>query len=359
MRIAYRLFWYPRLTETFIYDEIDWLTNQGHEVCVVASYDVPGFEDPVAQVKCIVCADERCVASAIRAFRPDHIHTHFGRFAVKFRVADLAQTCNATYSVTIHMSELWGIGALTSDQWRFLWDNPLCTRLIAISNTHKRCMAERGVPWNRIVTVRTPVRSNLFSPGAKSCRANLLSVGRLDPMKGHDILIDAFELVRSRHPEASLKIIGGGDSVYADALRKAAAERKGIVLLGECPRSRVIEEMGLADMFILACRPTPPCYERPGRCDGVPVALLEAMCCSVPVVASEAGAVSELVDSQRGLLCRPNKPRELAAGINRLLSDRPLGLRLAKAARRYVRSRHSERNYSHLLNVFGARFRKG
>lgn len=354
MKIAYRLFWYPRISETFIFDEVDWLVKSGHEVLSVVSKPVPGVADPTPQVPVVEAYDQNQVVNAVTKFGARHIHTHFGRFAFKEKIALLAEQCRCSYSITIHMSEIWGDGALSRDQWKSLWNSSLCRGIVAISYTHREHMLRLGVPDDKIVVIPNSVGEIRETLGSRTQQPRVLSVGRLVPMKGHDILIRAFEEVRQVFPKSTLTIIGGGEGKYADELYTLAKNTDGVELLGEQPRSRVYEEFQNSTIFALACRPTPATWDKPGRCDGLPTVLLEAMSCGIPVATCPVGAIDELVQhDERGLLSSVGAPGALAANIVRLLGDVKLRERLATNAKRYtVRVHNRDINLPRLARLF-------
>jgi glycosyltransferase involved in cell wall biosynthesis len=152
----------------------------------------------------------------------------------------------------------------------------------------------------------------------------ILCVAALVPRKGHDLLIQALagladlpwrcRLVGAldRHPATTA-------AVHAAIDRHGLAER--ITLVGEVEDVR--GEMATADLFVL-----------PSRHEGYGMAFAEAMSQGLPVVGCAAGAVSELVTLEAGLLVPPDDAPALQAALRALLSDAPLRRRLADGARR-------------------------
>ena len=87
----------------------------------------------------------------------------------------------------------------------------------------------------------------------------------------------------------------------------------------------------MADVFVL-----------PSLSEGSPNALLEAMACGLPIVATRVGGVPEIaVDGETALLVPPEDPVALARAIDRLLRDRALAARLGSAARATVLTRYT------------------
>jgi glycosyltransferase involved in cell wall biosynthesis len=128
--------------------------------------------------------------------------------------------------------------------------------------------------------------------------------------------------VWSQHPETDLVFVGRGDlegPLKAQAAFTGHADR--VRFLGW--REDVREIMPLFDLLVL-----------PSLNEGMGRVLLEAMAAGRPVVASRVGGIPDLVrDEENGLLVPPGDEQALAAGIARLLQDRPLARRLGEAGR--------------------------
>lgn len=145
------------------------------------------------------------------------------------------------------------------------------------------------------------------------------SIGRLDPVKGHEHLLRAFAQVLGRHPEAHLVLVGDGE---LRARLEALAGELGITEKASFPgwqneAGRYLEVM---DIFVL-----PSINEGMGR------AVAEAMAAGVAVIASRVGGVPELIEEERnGLLVPPADPGALADAMDRLLADRGLRERMGR-----------------------------
>ena len=115
----------------------------------------------------------------------------------------------------------------------------------------------------------------------------MLSVGRLVPIKGFDLLIDA---VADGLPGADVAVVilGAGPeeaSLRAHALRRGVALR----LPGFVPRDQIPEWLAAADLYVQPSRVLPS-----GRTEGLPMATLEALAVGLPVIASRSGGLAEL-----------------------------------------------------------------
>ena len=181
------------------------------------------------------------------------------------------------------------------------------------------------------------VDTDYFSPSpAASARADeddlplLLSVGRLVPKKGHEILLDAAALLKSRGHDFRLELIGEGP-LRADLEKRVDDLNLGdrVVLRGMLVMDHVRDRYRRAACVALASQVTSD-----GDRDGIPNTLAEAMACGVPVVATELPSIRELItDEKDGLLVPPGDAGMLADALARLLVEPLLHARLAKAGR--------------------------
>jgi glycosyltransferase involved in cell wall biosynthesis len=161
----------------------------------------------------------------------------------------------------------------------------------------------------------------------------ILAVGRLDPIKGFDTLIEALALLRARGVDFHCRVIGAGP---LGAELRALAARRGLAaqveFAGPQTQDVVRAWMRSATLFAL-----PSQVAADGNRDGIPVALMEAMASGCPVVSTRVSGIPELIaDTEHGMLVEPRDPVALAAALQRLLADPALRQRLATGARAQV-----------------------
>lgn len=201
-----------------------------------------------------------------------------------------------------------------------------------------------GRAGQRTDVIPSGVDTDRFAPGrdraAAKTRLGLESgtvvigtVGRLEPRKGTDTLLDAFAALRSEHSDVALVVVGEGPLRLELAAR---AERLGIAsrvrFLGDRPD--VDEVLAALDLFVL-----------PSRTEGMSNALLEAMAMALPVVATAVGGTPEVItDGRSGLLVPADDPPAMAASIGFVLADPARGRGLGAAARAVVEERYGARS---------------
>ena len=172
--------------------------------------------------------------------------------------------------------------------------------------------------------------------------------GRRCLIKGYADLLEA--LSRARATGADIRLLASGQTAAderdeLDRRIESLHLAPYVVDVGE--RADHLALLGAADAFVL------PSYR-----EGFPMALLEAMACGLPVLATEVGGISELIqDDENGLLVRPGDIDALAEGLRRLASSPALRARLASRAAETVRAFDSEKVANSYLDVFSALMR--
>lgn len=160
--------------------------------------------------------------------------------------------------------------------------------LIEAAKDH--CMA-LGVPEQRCAVVAPPMPTDLFFPPDAPVEAPIVTfVSPLATNKGIDRVLDAFDIVRRRLPEAELQVVGSGP--LEGLVKQRAKETGGAVKhLGRMDRYAVAEHLRRASVFVTAPRATPVWDEQFG------LAYVEAMATGLPVVTTECGTSYEAVSA--------------------------------------------------------------
>ena len=179
--------------------------------------------------------------------------------------------------------------------------------------------------------------------------AQLLCVARLDATKGHATLLAAVDLLVRDGREVELTLIGEGEQRPQIEARITELGLGGRVrLLGARTHEEVFDTMEAADVVVSAS-----VEAADGDAEGIPVTLMEAMAIGVPVVATRTAGVPELVtDGESGILVDQHDATALAAAVAGLLDDPDRARRLADgAARRVAESFDRDQVVDQLLEV--------
>jgi D-inositol-3-phosphate glycosyltransferase len=260
--------------------------------------------------------------------QPDVVHAHFWMSA--WAAACAVRRLNIPLVVTFHalgsVKRRYQGPADTSPLNRIRVEVAVAgatDRIVATATEEVRELALLGVPTSKVSVVPCGVDLEHFTPAPttdvspsipkRSCRYRLLSVGRLVPRKGYEIMIEALTWL----PETEFLIAGGGsgdataepehDRLVAVAERLGVADR--VQLVGQIARADMPALLRSADLVVCS-----PWYEPFG------IVPLEAMACGVPVVASAVGGMLDtVVDGVTGMLVTPRDPVALAEVVGPLL----------------------------------------
>ena len=155
----------------------------------------------------------------------------------------------------------------------------------------------------------------------------ILSIVRMVPEKGLSFLLNALRMLTERHYDLELSLAGDGPSKpYLQTLAQELGIHNRVHFLGFLDEDQIARELALSDIFVL-----------PSFVEGVPVSAMEAMATGVPVVATNVGGTSELVeDGRTGLLVRPADSEALASAIARYIENYSLRLSTAELGRKKV-----------------------
>jgi glycosyltransferase EpsD len=147
--------------------------------------------------------------------------------------------------------------------------------------------------------------------GVKSNAFMLLSVGELIPRKNHEVVIKALALLKKQNKLGSIEYVICGRGILEKELKKLVSElelTEHVHFLGY--RNDIYEICNSADLFVFMSRQ-----------EGLPVALMEAMACGLPVICSNIRGNTDLIeDGVTGLISK-NDPVELATNINRIYKN--------------------------------------
>jgi glycosyltransferase involved in cell wall biosynthesis len=215
---------------------------------------------------------------------------------------------------------------------------------VAVSEAVRAALIRDGVPGEMIHVVHSGVK--IPSPGESGERGVLNRmlgtngtativgcVGNLVGHKGHRYLVEAAcELVK-RMPELRFVVLGEGRlrRDLESRIRRGGLSGKFFLPGHEPSASRLIRAF---NVFVM-----------PSVQEGLGTSVLDAMAAGVPVVATRAGGIPEVVeDNETGLLARPRDARSLAEALEKILRERNLTRRLARSAKKKVAARFTVKN---------------
>ena len=261
----------------------------------------------------------------LRGFGADLVHVHAGIGWEGHGLVRAARALGVPVIRTEHLPDL-----LTSPVQQAEYRAMLLSvdRRIAVSNAVAQSFKGRGT--GRLDVVHNGIVPRSVNRTGKDVRAELgieegtpllLTIARLTPQKGHDVLLKALPAVLETHPHVKLALVGTGpEQRQIESAIKAADLSASVMLLGA--RDDVPDLLAAADLFVLA-----------SHFEGLPLVVLEAMAAGLPVVATAIGGVIEALGDDHPHLAARGDAAALAQTIKAALSDRHLTASAAEKAR--------------------------
>ncbi|RPJ66155.1 MAG: glycosyltransferase [Acidobacteria bacterium] len=208
----------------------------------------------------------------------------------------------------------------------------------------------------KVRVIHCGVDPDVFAPdGGSRPRGNrfqIVCVASFEAVKGHRFLVEACGLLKERGLPFDCHLVGQGPQ-RADVERRVASAGLGpeFHFHGGLPRPAVAALLSSGDAAVLASHPTPQ-----GKREGIPVSLMEAMAAGLPVVASAISGIPELVHAgSTGLLVPSGDPVALADALERLAGRPDLRARMGKAGRaRVMRAFNLHTNTLELVRLFSS-----
>jgi glycosyltransferase involved in cell wall biosynthesis len=392
-QVAYVLRSYPRLSQTFVLNEILALERLGMEMQIFSITDPgePVIQDEVRDVRApvhyldplrkrrlsaVVGEQLRVAAAAPKSYLSTLLYV-LRRTDLDAGYATASRLTCFLYAV--HLADVLGGHAgrrrITHVHSHFAHDPTLIAFLVNrltgvpysftahardLYQTPPRALAERAHEATAIVTCCGANVTYLERAARREDRAKvrlihhgldldhlrpvarerpsaappvIMSVGRLVEKKGFADLLRACRLLQRRGQSFRCVIVGDGP--LRGDLRTMVAGlglRDVVVLAGSRTRRELLADLRRADVFALT-----PAATADGDRDGIPNALLEAMACGLPVVTTATGGIEEIVTHDRtGLVARPHDVTAIAGHLSALLGDERRRRRLGRQARQAV-----------------------
>ena len=354
--------------ESFVYREIEYLINVGFDITLFATKfkdsDIYGPKESwpyhrlqlnlnlifafVELVRSIFCTPRVWFTALqksslvdlmvaiyyvplMRAAGITNIHCHFGDHKL-FIGYFCSKLLNLPLSVTIHSHELH----VNPNEKMFVHALAACERIFVISEFGKGILIDRfGVSEKKIILSYLCVDTEFFAP-AQNLR--VLSVARFEPQKGLNFLVEAAEILKDEPVE--FVVVGWGPEPIEELIASKGLTRKFTVFpkFGQNQLRFVFQS---CDVFCL-----PSIAHKEQGMEGIPVVLMESMATGLPVVATNPGAVREIVDE---ILIPAEDPVALAGAIRKFLESSELRVSQSRSNRSKVEEKFSLRN----LEKFG------
>jgi glycosyltransferase involved in cell wall biosynthesis len=405
-RIAYLVGRYPKISHTFITREVRALRDLGIDVHTFSVWPTPDEElltdldraeaartvsflparpwallrSQIAALAASPAAYARVVAHALRTARPGlrgrflalswvaesallrrelrrrgirHVHAHLPGTAPAVAMLCTALANHAgperhTWSLTVHgPSEFYDVhNQAVAEKVR---SADFAVAISDFGRSQLMGLVEEQ-HWGKLHVVHCGVVPSDYEPVAHADAEGplrLVTVGRLAPVKGQALLLEAVRDLAARGTDVALAIIGHGpkrDELESYAAELGVSER--VEFTGPVGQDEITRHYRAADAYVHA-----------SFAEGLPVVLMEAMAHGLPVVAAGVMGIPEIVaHEENGLVVRPGRVEDLVAAVERLAGDPEGRRRMGEAGRRTVEREFDVRRSGELLRALFARY---
>jgi GT2 family glycosyltransferase/glycosyltransferase involved in cell wall biosynthesis len=339
--IAYVLWDFPALSQTFVLSELRWLKRHGYDVTVYYKIkpDKPATLD--FPIDAYQVTDPNDLADHLTANKHTVIHCHFAYPAMAELAWPAAKLTQLACTVMVHAVDIFHYANQNRNRLREIANDTLCRKVFTLGDFHRDFLVSRGVPTGKIATIgqsavlpeyhfdEATITERLYAP-----KRIIGSISRFTEKKGLSVLIDA-----------AAELAGFEIRLYGYGPLQERLERQIEALnLNNVKMMEPIDQSdGLAaalneiDLFVAPCIRTSD-----GDMDGIPTVLLEAMAFGIPVIATRVAGIPDLIrHGVNGFLAEQRDPADLTRVIKGVAGMNPERLRrIVGNARAEVQNRY-------------------
>lgn len=333
-RVAYVVNVFPKLSETFIAAELAELCRRHVEVRVLS------LRQPAEKMRHEIVTragliertvhEPREFLATLREFRPEVLHAHFATEPTSM-ARQLAAELGVRFTFTAH-----GYDVYRRPPPDFAARAAAAGAVVTVSEANACHITKSfGVPPDHIRVIPCGVDTDQFrAQGERPKPPHVVCVARLNPVKNLGLLLEACAILKTRKVSFRCVVVGDGPCrIELETTRTQLGLENTVEFVGAAQQSGVLKWWRRATVGVLT-----------SESEGMPVSLMEAAACGVPVVATAVGGVPELVlDGVTGLLTQPGDSLGLAVALERLLRDPETAARMGAAARRRAEEHFSVR----------------
>ncbi|MFT5051009.1 MAG: colanic acid/amylovoran biosynthesis glycosyltransferase [Chlamydiales bacterium] len=392
-RIAYLLKKFPRLSETFVLNEILHQEALGQDIHIFSRRSVddeptheqlaslratietlPGTHTlnpwgelfvesgaavPMENLAALVRSMKsfqgvrmgRLVAEAIYLHRRvrelgiGHVHVHFATDSAIVAMM-LRALGGPPYSITAHAKDIYRTTINPLLLGRIIADSEFTVTVCDANVQHLNSILAPDASA-KLRRLYNGIDLESFRPsGVTRDENHILAVGRLVPKKGFPVLLQALAQLRAKGSDCRATIVGDGTD--REALEQLTGElglTEHVTFTGPQTQARVREHLERATVFCLPC-----VIDSDGNRDALPTVLLEALAVGIPVVSTPVTGIPEILDDGKaGLIVTAGDARATASALERLLASAEERSALVTAGRQHVQERFDARSVAKTL----------
>lgn len=289
------------------------------------------------------------IAREVKRIGIKHLHAHFALNPATVAMV-VSRLVGVSFSITAHANDIYCNPILLEEKIR------AARFIVTISDYNKQFLFNilpTPESLQKIHVVHCGVEVKRFYPQrdrAQSAKPIILSVGRMVEKKGFSYLIRACKILLENAYDFRCVIVGDGPQ---KGLLKQIIKEAGLSGVVDLPglvyQEHIREYFAKADIFVLPC-----IIGTDDDMDGIPVSLMEAMAMEIPTVSTNISGIPELIEHMKtGILVPPKDEVSLANAISTLIENDDLSKNLGKAGRSKVNSEFNiQKNVDLLMTIF-------
>lgn len=269
---------------------------------------------------------------ALKAMQPDVLLLHATTSTIPCKI----------YAV-LHRKKLIVIDHQANEKkrlqdWVFAIVNAILSNKYVVLTTHAADGIRKKIPFikRKLVIIPNGIDVTFFTPGTQPQEKKIISmIARMNPLRDFETLIKAFDELAVKYPDVELHIAGDGpDFEKVKHMKEMAVHKQKIILSGVFNEKEILEL--LQNSFL---------YVHSSLADNMSTAVMQAMSCALPVVASDIEALHLLIKNQHnGVFFKVKNTGDLLEKMNGIIESEELRSQLSKNARQTAEKHYSQEN---------------
>jgi colanic acid/amylovoran biosynthesis glycosyltransferase len=362
---------FPKISETFVLNQITFLIDRGFDVKIFALKDARK-DTPKEDSE-----PENIVHPAVIKYKLINKTTYGSiptissllKRAIKdkqidiiyFQFSDLASEIlrNKKFEVPI-ITTIHDLPKIIPESYKILFEKfkiafEKATIIIVISELAKKDLLDLGCPSQKIIVHPMGVDPKLFSFQSKKDHKkgiDLAVIGRFVPKKGLDVSIKAFFLIKNKYPNLNIRLNIVGDGLLRPELQNLVINlnlQESVKFWGKLNQLEVKKILKKTD--ILLCSSV---TDIAGKREGLPVVLIEASLSGIPIVATNHASISEIALINRSIvIVTEGSVNSFANGIERIINNYDFYVKLSRDDYKKVKEKYSIQKLGEkLIDIF-------
>ena len=324
LRLAYILWDWPALSQSFVISELRWLVRQGQDVKVYYKTAPDRTAKLDFRVEAYQVRDAQHLAQLLVAHKRTFCHAHFACPATTFLAWPACEAAGLPFTFFAHAVDIFHRDNRERNRIADVVRSVHCKKVFTYGDYHKAFLEDQGVPGEKIALNFQAVDLDMYEQIAPIERSTDnaplkgIFIGRFVEKKGVDILLEAAAILRDE--AVTFELYGYGPLEKRCRQRAIELGLDNVKFMGPIEHKHdMVSVFQSADFLVVSSL-----VAASGDTEGFPTVILEATAAGRPVVTSAVSAIPDFLrDMVEAILVEPQNPEALASGVRRLLAMAP------------------------------------